>query len=65
MANAAAIEKTEKLLQELRGYDGSPSTQAALIHQLDEIRNSLQQPREIANYYIKKASACLRVAVTS
>ncbi|KAK4109157.1 S-adenosyl-L-methionine-dependent methyltransferase [Canariomyces notabilis] len=54
MANAAAIEKTEKLLQELRVYDGSSSTQAALIHQLDEIRNSLQQPREIANYYIKK-----------
>ena len=57
MAGPVAIEKTERLLQQLRGDDGSPAGKAVLLRQLDEIRTTLQSPPEIANFYIKKASA--------
>ncbi|KXX81592.1 Demethylsterigmatocystin 6-O-methyltransferase [Madurella mycetomatis] len=54
MVNSVAIEKTEKLLQELRAEDGTPSNKAALIRRLEEVRTSLQEPPDIANFYIKK-----------
>jgi hypothetical protein len=56
MANPLAIEKTERLLQELRDDDGSPARKASLLRQVEEIRTSLQTPPEIADFYIKKAS---------
>jgi hypothetical protein len=56
MANPLAIEKTERLLQDLRDDDGSPARKTSLLRQVEEIRTSLQSPPEIANFYIKKAS---------
>lgn len=60
MANTTAIEKTEKFLQELRADRGCSSNRAALVRQLDGIRTALQEPPDIANFYIKKASCPLR-----
>lgn len=54
MPNVIAIKKAEELLQQLLADDGSTASQAALARQAEDVRMALQQPPDVANFYIKK-----------
>ena len=55
MADPSAIEKTERLLQQLRYDEGSPAREAALLRQLESVSIAFQSPLEIASFSNKKA----------
>lgn len=44
---SAAIAATEKLLESLKAYDGTPSSHITLLNQTDRVRAELEQPYDV------------------